>query len=58
MSVETRYRVTYSAYVGSWGGRVKLSEIILAEDLERAYAIAKDWAERQKWILLSVEELG
>ena len=57
MSVKGRYRVTYSAPAGDWAARIKLSEVIEAEDLEDALAQVKDWARRQKWIPIAIEEL-
>ena len=54
----SKYRVTYSVHAGAWSSRIKLSEIIEAEDLEAALYHARDWAGRQSWIPISVEELA
>jgi len=52
-----KYRVTYVTTTKPGSGQVKLSEILEAEDLESALDLAKDWAEREGWILKAVEEL-
>jgi len=57
MSLMRKYRVTFIASGGTLKGIVTLSEIVEAEDLETAFHNAKDWAEREGWMLKAVEEV-
>jgi len=57
MNKLTRYRVTYTAQGGPGKGSVTLSEIGEWPDLETALHESKAWAEREGWILKSLEEL-